>query len=102
MSINNYLIKFFSKYVGQDEHGNQYYKSEDRRFVVYNGIVEPSKVPPMWHAWLHHMIDTVPSHNELEKYKWQVSHAPNLTGTKQAYAPVRKIISSDYQPWNPS
>lgn len=102
MSVSNFLIKFFSEYVGKDKLGNSYYKSKSRRFVIYNGVVEPTKVPPMWHAWLHHLIQNPPSHENLEQYSWQKNHLPNLTGTKEAYNFKKGAISSDYQPWKPS
>ncbi len=48
--------------VGTDGFGNHYYSGRrnslygrERRWVVYNGIDEASKVPPEWHAWLHHI-----------------------------------------------
>src|SRR3954452_1493686 len=41
--------------VGTDAFGNRYYQNKDgsRRWVVYNGTVEASRVPPDWHGWLH-------------------------------------------------
>ncbi len=56
--------------VGTDEYGNRYYRlkgdkprrlgggrfSRERRWVIYKGEAEGSKVPPEWHAWLHHMV----------------------------------------------
>ena len=32
----------------------------ERRFVIYKGIVEASKVPQEWNAWLHHVTDELP------------------------------------------
>ena len=44
--------KVMGQYVGEDEFGNKYYEqkksSNPRRWVVYNGIVEASKVPAHW------------------------------------------------------
>ena len=59
---------------GSDAYGNRYYRlkgdkpqrlgagrfSRERRWVIYDGEPEGSKVPPEWHAWLHHMVDEVP------------------------------------------
>ena len=48
-------------FVGQDELGNRYYEARDnrdsyderkRRWVIYNGYAEASKVTPDWHGWL--------------------------------------------------
>jgi NADH:ubiquinone oxidoreductase subunit len=102
MSISSFFIKFFSEYVGEDRFGNKYYKSKKKRFVVYKGLREPSKVPPMWHAWLHYMLDEVPKHQDIEGHSWQKNYIPNLTGTKEAYRPTRQLVSSDYQPWKPN
>ena len=53
----------FGKYVGNDHFGNKYYCSSNnfndilsKRWVVYDGEVEPTKVPAHWHAWLHKTI----------------------------------------------
>src|SRR4051812_3639197 len=60
--------------VGADSYGNRYYRlrgyrpeqlgsgrfSRERRWVMYRGEPEGSKVPSEWHAWLHHTIDEVP------------------------------------------
>jgi NADH:ubiquinone oxidoreductase subunit len=101
---------FFNKLAGADEFGNKYYISKfgkdylgrESRFVIYNGKEEPSKVPPQWHSWLHHLSNEA---IKAKKYKWQKDHMPNLTGTKLAYGPekygIRPRISADYIPWFP-
>ena len=110
--IHNFL---FCKKVGEDEFGNKYYISKVcdadgkyRRSVIYKGLHEPSKVPPMWHAWLHYITDDIP---KIKKYKWQKKYVPNLTGTKRAYMPPglpasgedkRHKISGDYEAWKPN
>jgi NADH:ubiquinone oxidoreductase subunit len=102
------------RFVGQDEFGNRYYESRGglakgarrRRWVIYNGVAEASKVPPHWHGWLHHTLDApVAAHT----HAWQQPHRPNLTGTTGRYVPQGHITkgsrraanSSDYQPWTP-
>jgi NADH:ubiquinone oxidoreductase subunit len=102
MCISSFLIKTFSDYVGRDTSGNSYYKKGNRRFVVYSGLKEPSKVPPMWHAWLHHLVKDTPNFNQLTNHDWQKTHVPNFTGTEKAYIMKRKKVSSEYQPWKPS
>jgi len=57
----------FGELVGQDEQGNSYYRTKgrkidptlgfERRWVIYNGYAEASRVPPSWHGWLHHTVD---------------------------------------------
>ena len=104
---------FFGKYVGQDQFGNRYYylpakktRSTEKRWVVYNGLVEASKIPSAWHAWLHHVSNQLPTQETAEKYPWQKAHQPNYTGTKQAYhpqgsQPLKKIKAKHYQSWQP-
>ncbi len=99
MCINSFLIKIFSDYIGEDKLGNKYYTHKNKRMVVYKGLKEPSKVPPMWHAWLHHLSDKIPSHDDLEGYDWQKDYMPNLTGTENCYKQTRIPVSSDYEPW---
>lgn len=53
--------------VGKDDFGNTYYKAigplidrsvgTERRWVVYNGYADASKVPPGWRGWLCHNGD---------------------------------------------
>lgn len=103
--------------VGEDEHGNVYYHDRKapangrrRRWVVYSdGIDEASRVPPEHHAWLHYTIDAFPSAENRHKYAWQREHAPNQTGTSEAYRPPghtlaggrRDAATGDYQAWTP-
>jgi NADH:ubiquinone oxidoreductase subunit len=100
--------------VGEDRFGNRYYRgrprrgySRDQRWVVYRGMDEASKVPPEWHAWLHHMTDS--PLDEKTRWPWQKEHVPNLTGTRAAYRPPGSALSGgqrpravgDYEPWTP-
>jgi NADH:ubiquinone oxidoreductase subunit len=97
-----------SKYIGSDLFGNKYYESKKRtdsfkkkaRYVIYKGKVEPSKVPPMWHAWLHHLSNDTPN-IMTSRYKWEKNFIPNLTGTDFAYSPTHGKLSNDYTPWTP-
>ena len=40
--------------VGEDVQGNSYYETRDgeRRWVIFNGVTEASRVSPDWHGWL--------------------------------------------------
>ena len=75
--------------------------------VIYEGRPEGSKVPPEWHAWLHHMVDEVPA--PRQRYAWEKPHEPNLTGTPRAYHPPGSVLrgghrqraTGDYEPWVP-
>ncbi len=98
--------------VGEDAQGNQYYKQKKgpKRWVAYNGYVEATRVPPAWHAWLHHTVDNPPSEQEYEAKEWQVDHHANMTGTRDAYRPKgsmlsegnRAKVSGDYEAWSPN
>ena len=102
--------------IGEDEQGNRYYEERraslegrKRRYVIYSGLAEASKVPPNWHGWMHHTINDPPTVTPLKRQKWEKQHQPNLTGTVGAYRPkgslarggVRAAAASDYEPWTP-
>ena len=39
----------------KDNSGNKYYESKKgKRWVIYNGEVEASKIPNEWYSWMHH------------------------------------------------
>tara|TARA_B100000073_G_C23271918_1_gene386778 strand:- start:15 stop:281 length:267 start_codon:yes stop_codon:yes gene_type:complete len=65
-------IFFSGKLVGTDKNGNKYYESKSgRRWVVYNGEVEASKIPNEWYSWMHNMNNKIQNKHDLEKYDWQ-------------------------------
>ncbi|OFW81121.1 MAG: hypothetical protein A2887_06215 [Alphaproteobacteria bacterium RIFCSPLOWO2_01_FULL_40_26] len=101
--INNFFIRFFSRKIGDDEFGNEYFQNKSgKRFVVYKGIAEPSKVPMEWHSWLHYYSKFLPTN--VGKFSWQKIHFPNLTGTKHAYSPKNSSVKktdSEYEAWKP-
>jgi NADH:ubiquinone oxidoreductase subunit len=108
--------------VGRDGQGNRYYRAKgggrthkdslrhEQRWVIYDGEVEASRVPPEWHAWLHHTTDTVPPEGGPARRPWQKDHQPNKTGTVEAYRPPghtlkggkRAPATGDYEPWTPN
>ena len=81
----------FGELVGTDESGNRYYRTRggkidptlhfERRWVVYNGYAEATKIPPSWHGWIHHTVDVPPTEEKYQPREWEKSHQPNLTGT---------------------
>ncbi|MDP6573769.1 MAG: NADH:ubiquinone oxidoreductase subunit NDUFA12 [Rhodospirillales bacterium] len=102
--------------VGTDEFGNRYYRGKgrrlqgrERRWVLYKGGAEASKIPPEWHAWLHHTCEEPLSDSAAQPRPWQKEHVPNLTGTAKAYRPSghdyrggrRAPATGDYQAWRP-
>lgn len=95
--------------VGEDEAGNIFYRNADdsRRWVIFNGEIEASRVAPEWHGWLHRTWDEPPSERPLVHKAWELPHQENLTGTALAYAPQGSIRRdnpaprSDYEAWQP-
>ena len=74
--------------VGEDDQGNVYYETRDRkrRWVIFNGEAEASRVSPDWHGWLHHTWDQPPTKAPLDHKPWEKPHQENLTGTPAALA----------------
>ena len=111
-------IKRGGVFVGEDEVGNRYFETLDRkwdydgrnrRFVIYKGYPDASKVSSDWHGWLHHTFAEPPTRDPLKRQAWEKNHLPNLTGTIWAWRPKgaisrggdRSAASGDYQPWIP-
>lgn len=95
--------------VGEDAQGNIFYRSRDgkRRWVIYNGEMEASRVSADWHGWLHHTYAESPIDRPMVKKAWEKSHEENMTGTALAYAPAGSIRRdkpadrADYEAWSP-
>ncbi len=130
MSLGTRLFTWLrGEQVGTDRFGNRYFREKrkapamaieggkrtvsiarEKRWVLYAGEAEASKVPPVWHAWLHHTIQQVPTGEAALGHPWQKEHVPNLTGTPEAYRPPGSLLAGgqrpratgDYEPWRPS
>ncbi len=95
--------------VGEDEEGNIYYQTRDgvRRWVIFNGLCEASRIAPGWHGWLHHTFDEPPTERPLVHQDWEQPNQPNMTGTAAAYAPSGSLRQAapadrrDYEAWSP-
>jgi NADH:ubiquinone oxidoreductase subunit len=102
--------------VGTDAQGNAYYRSKrqggdgrERRWVIYQGANDASRVPAEWHGWLHGAFDGVPESNLPPARIWEVDYTPNATGTETAYRPAgalerggkRASAAGDYEAWSP-
>jgi len=134
--MKNFLLRFFTwwngttlgtqfwtwrkgEFVGDDPFGNRYYRTRggtidpklgfERRWVIYGGVADASKVTPDWHGWLHHTVDVPPSRETYAPRAWEKPHIPNMTGTPAAYRPPgstlgrgkRPRVTGDYQAWKP-
>ena len=95
--------------VGEDDQGNVFYQNRDgsKRWVIYNGEIEASRISPEWHGWLHHTYKEPPTKAPLKHQSWEKPHQENLTGTAMAYAPAGSLRAakpadrSDYEAWQP-
>ena len=95
-------IFLFGKFAGKDDLGNKYYETKKgKRFVIYNGEVDASKIPNEWYSWMHFTPNKIENSHELEKFIWQKPHKPNLTGTDEAYYPNKNKngIKKKYTSW---
>ena len=97
---------------GRDEAGNVYFrhaKDAARRWVIYTGANDSSRVPPGWNAWLRGTIDDVPDKSLPQRRSFEVASQPNLTGTDAAWRPSgsiraggqRPAATGDYSAWTP-
>ncbi|MBF0335296.1 MAG: NADH:ubiquinone oxidoreductase subunit NDUFA12 [Alphaproteobacteria bacterium] len=114
MSIGTLLYTWrHGRLVGTDETGNRYYTERTeakgrrtRRWVVFQGEPEATKVPPEWHSWLHHTTD-LPLNRPARPHA--KPHEPNRTGTPEAWLPEghdrrggkRQRSTADYEAWTP-
>ncbi len=102
--------------VGQDAQGNRYFRGRkknaqgnERRWVIYSGSNDASRVPAEWHGWLHGAGEDVPESHLPPPRIWEVDYTPNATGTAQAYRPQgalerggkRARAVGDYEAWSP-
>lgn len=104
------------EHVGTDAQGNRYFRAKkpgplgnERRWVLYNGANDASRVPAEWHGWLHGAFDDVPQSHLPPPKIWEADYTPNATGTPQAYRPQgalerggkRAAATGDYEAWAP-
>lgn len=101
--------------VGEDSLGNVYYEGGRdgsgivRRWVIYSGSTDASRIPPEWFGWMHHQVDDIPARSLPAPRVWQKPALPNLTGTPLAYRPLgamekggyRAPATGDYEAWTP-
>jgi len=95
--------------VGEDAQGNVFYRNRDdsRRWVIYAGEPEGSRIDADWHGWLHRTFDQNPAEAPLAHKPWEKPHHDNLPGTLAAYAPpgsmrrAQPAAPSDYEAWQP-
>ena len=90
------------KFAGKDSFGNKYYESKSgKRWIIYNGEVDASKIPHEWYSWMHFTKNKIENTHELKKYKWQKPHLSNQTGTESSYHPKKNkdALKKKYNSW---
>ena len=106
------FTRFSGVEAGRDEDGNIYFqhkKNPRRRWVIYPGDNDGSRVPPGWQLWLKGTIDELPDKALPPKRAFHKPPQHNLTGTMAAFRPdgamgsgkIRPAATGDYQPWTP-
>ena len=90
-TLLNTLI--FGVKVGVDDFGNTYYrnKSDTKRWVIYNDVIDASKIPPEWHSWIHRLIKTTPDKIKFSNYQWQKNILKILLVHLNLIIQIRKI-----------
>ena len=113
-----FTVKRLGVPVGTDQYGNRYFEAKTnrnsydgrkRRWVLYDGYADASKVPPEWFGWLHHTLPDPPTPETMPRHAWQREHRPNMSGTPLAWRPRGSIArggeraraTGDYQAWKP-
>ncbi|TFL16613.1 NADH:ubiquinone oxidoreductase subunit NDUFA12 [Jannaschia formosa] len=95
--------------VGEDAEGNAYYRNAEdtRRWVIYSGQNDASRVGPDWYGWLHHTFLQPPTEVPIPHKTWEKPHQPNLTGSEGAFlrqGSIRRADvkpANDYEAWSP-
>lgn len=118
-----WALRTGGEHVGTDAAGNKYYRkkakdggrptgsytSGEKRWVIYNGPNDASRVPSEWHGWLHGSFDDIPESHLPPPKVWETEYTPNATGTPLAYRPQgalerggrRASADGDYEAWSP-
>jgi NADH:ubiquinone oxidoreductase subunit len=101
--------------MGEDDQGNVYYEGGSfpdgmpRRWVMYSGNNDASRVPAEWHGWLHNTLPDVPETMLPAPRTWERPGGVNPTGSLAAYKPAgapesgghRARATGDYEAWSP-
>ena len=108
-TIGTRIWSFLNGYqVGKDKFGNMYMhnKNDSKRWVLYTGEVDSTKVPPEWNSWLRFTSNEIPTTEK--RYKWEKEHLKNQTGTKNSYYPNASVLRNprckkraEYEQWSP-
>ena len=95
-------------FVGEDNMGNKYYTNSKnsssinaKRWVIYNGEIEASKIPNEWYSWMHLINNNIENKHQIKKYEWQKEHLSNQTGSENSYHPKKNknAVKKKYNSW---
>ena len=93
----------YGKLVGKDQLGNKYYenKKKNKRWVIYEGEIDASKISNEWYSWMHFTKNKLELNKNVKYYNWQKPHSPNKTGTTDSYHPNKNSneIKKKYSTW---
>ena len=108
-TIGTRIWSFLNGYqVGKDKFGNLYMhnKNDSKRWVLYTGEVDSTKIPPEWNGCLRFTSNEIPTTEK--RYKWEKEHLKNQTGTKNSYYPSASVFRNprskkraEYEQWSP-
>lgn len=99
----------FGEKVGEDVDGNVFYRNADdtRRWVLYEGSNDATRVGPDWYGWLHFTVRKPPTEEPVVHKAWEKPHQPNMTGSEGAFlrqGSIRRADvkpQADYEAWSP-
>ena len=74
----------YGKFVGDDKYGNKYYQSKSgKRWVIYKGEIEATKIPNEWYSWIHF------TKNKIEK---KMKGRENVREEGRGWMKVSKLL----------
>ena len=92
---------FRSTKVGGDQYGNQYFEAKrtdsfgrKKRFCLYSGRPEASKISPEWHLFMHYQVEAKDVKTNYKQHKWQKPFVPDITLTEVKYLPKNHPLFS--------
>ena len=57
----------FGKFKGSDYFGNKYYQNKSgKRWIIYNGEVDATKIPNEWYSWMHYLNNKIEHNHEIK------------------------------------
>jgi NADH:ubiquinone oxidoreductase subunit len=95
-------LTFFATKVGEDEYGNQFfelkrldYLGRKKRYCLYKGVVEASKISPEWHPFMHYQIEAKDVKKHFREYKWQKPALPDTTLSAYKFLPKNHMLYNE-------